>query len=129
MSMVKTIMKKDFVKVSADISLEELSRILIKNTISGAPVVNRKTGVLIGFVSERDIIKALANDMICNKVVIVSQVMNKNVVYVSEDTSVEKLSNIFAEHPFRYIPVVKNKKIIGIVSRKEIINKLMGYYY
>ena len=122
----KDIMQKKTVSVRHDATLKEASELLIKNKLSGIPVVNNK-GNLIGFISERDIIEAISQDDFENKKT--EDIMTKNVISINEDTSIEEVSRIFSKYPYRYIPVCRDKNIVGIISRKDVIEKLLGQYY
>ncbi len=123
---VKSIMDKKVVYANVNSTLKEVSKLLIDNTLSGMPVIDDK-GELVGFVSERDIIKAISVEKFEQKKA--KDIMTKGVISISEDTSCEEASQIFSKYPFRYIPICKNKKIVGIISRKNVIEKLMSQYY
>jgi len=57
------------------------------------------------------------------------EVMNKDVIAVEKNTSSEEVMQIFVNKPYRYIPVIKKGKLVGIISRKDLIDHLMlGYY-
>ena len=129
MTAIKDIMNKSVSAVKPDTPLRKAAQVLVKKKISGLPVQDAK-GRLVGFVSERDIITCVAKEGLkrCS-VKIVKDVMTKRVVSVEENSAAEKLSKIFTDTPFRYLPVTKNKKIVGIVSRKDVIHKLLGQYY
>ncbi|MCK5235948.1 MAG: CBS domain-containing protein [Deltaproteobacteria bacterium] len=55
--------------------------------------------------------------------------MVKKVFTVQEDMAVEDVSKIFTKHPFRYIPVTKKGVIVGVISKREVINRLLRQYY
>lgn len=122
----KDIMKKDFETISEDTDVQKICGILIKNKVSGLPVV-KEGKKLVGFVSERDIITSISKFGFPKKKA--KDIMTKKVVLVNENESVERISKIFTEKPFRYIPVIKKRNVVGIISRKEVINRLLGQYY
>lgn len=124
---VKDIMNRDFETVSADTETPKVCNILIKNRISGLPVVDVVKNKLVGFVSERDIIASICKPGFTKKKA--KDIMVKKVFTVQEDMAVEHVSKIFTEHPFRYIPVTKKGVIVGVISRREVINRLLGQYY
>ena len=122
----KDIMNEKFVTVSSDTDVQKICCILIKNKVSGLPVV--KDGKkLIGFVSERDIIASICTRAVLKKKA--KDIMIRKVLSVKEDTPVDKISKIFTERPFRYIPVTKKGIVVGTISRKQVINQLLGQYY
>ncbi len=123
---IKDIMNKKVVTVGQKATVQELSGTLIKNRLSGVPVVDEKKN-LVGFVSERDIIMAISAGTLLNAKV--KDVMIKNVAAVKENASAEEVSRVFTTFPFRYVPVIRKRSIIGIISRKDVIEKLLGQYY
>ena len=122
----KDIMSEKFVTVSLDTAVRRICNLLIKNRLSGLPVV--KDGKkLMGFVSERDIIASTSERGFLKKKA--KDVMTRKVVSVKEDVSAEQVSKIFTQTPFRYVPVTRKGAVIGIISRKQMINRLLGQYY
>ncbi len=126
MATVKDIMIKKVTVVNEDESLKVVCKALVSQKLSGLPVVDKKGG-LVGFISERDIIAAVGSEDFVNMKV--SDVMTHKVFSIEEDTPIEKISQAFTDRPYRYIPVTKDGKLVGVVSRKDVINKLLGQYY
>ncbi|HDI45945.1 MAG TPA: CBS domain-containing protein [Candidatus Omnitrophica bacterium] len=123
---VSKIMTTKVVKVEANTPVKEICRVLISHKVSGVPVVDGENN-LLGFVSERDIISKIGERGFLNKRAL--EVMNKEVLAVDKDASSEEVTKIFMTNPYRYIPVVKKGKLVGIISRKDLIDHLMlGYY-
>jgi CBS domain-containing protein len=123
---VKDIMTKDIITIPQDLSVQEICHILIKHRLSGLPVIDKKKN-LVGFVSERDIIASVGLKHFLNKKA--SDVMTKRVFSVKENVSAEEVSKIFTEKPFRYVPVMRGSKVVGVISRKDVIDRLLGQYY
>lgn len=126
MSVAKDIMIKNVIVINEDSPILELSKVLVKNKMSGLPVVN-SNNKLVGFVSQQDIIASLTKPNILKKKT--KDIMVKNVISVHKDTSVEEISKIFSEQPMRCLPVIESEKVVGAVLRKAVINRLLGYYY
>lgn len=123
---VKDIMSKAVVSVSRESDVREVCALLTENKLSGLPVVDKK-GALVGFISERDIISAVNRENFPGKKA--KDIMVRKVVSVSENMSVEEAGRIFTEKPYRCLPVTRAKKIVGIISRKDVINRLLSHYY
>ena len=123
---LKSIMKKNVKTIRASAAFQEVSKLLIKNKLSGVPVVDKNKD-LIGFVSERDIIGAIAAGNFINKRV--KDIMTKKLIFLEDYTTFEVASKVFTEHPIRCLPVTRKKKLVGIVSKKDVINRLVGHYY
>ena len=127
MTKVKEIMDRKVVTIQPREGVRDVCRLLIKHRLSGVPVVDHR-GRLVGFISERDIIggAAKSKDFMKKKV---GDMMKKKVTFIPEEMNSEEVAKIFTDCPFRYLPVVKNKLVIGLVTRKEVITKLLTQYY
>lgn len=141
---VKEVMIKKIIIIKSGQTLIEAARILVKNNISGAPVVDKK-GKLIGMLSEKDLFRALYPDVkdilkdihlwlgkekIKHRVeakrdIPVDQMMTKKIVSVSDDTEVLGAGSLMLNAKIHRLPVVKNKKLVGIVSRPDIFRNLL----
>ncbi len=111
----KDIMTRDIITVSPTMTVKNLAMTLIKNQISGAPVAG-KDGKIIGVVSEADIIAKKGKD--------VKAIMSKKVISVSEDTAVEEIAQLMTTHSIKRLPVMNGAKIVGIVSRADIVSAI-----
>jgi len=123
----KDIMTKRFYSVTKNTDVRKICSMLIKNKISGLPVLNDGGKKLVGFVSERDIIASASKSELSH--LKAKDIMVKKVISVKDNTPVERISRIFTEKPLRYVPVTKKGALIGMIARHQVINKLMGYYY
>lgn len=126
MIQVKEMMAKKVVSTGPETTLKKICQLLTKNKISGIPIINKKKEIL-GFVSERDIIAAVPKPNFMEKTA--KDIMKKDLTIVEDTTSLNEISLIFSNEPFRHLPVVKNGKLVGIISRRDIINQMLGHYY
>lgn len=122
----KDIMKKKVITVRDKAKVEEASKLLIEKKLSGVPVMDKNQN-LVGFVSEKDIIQAIDSKDFLKKSV--RDVMTRDVTSVEENASLDYISEVFTEKPLRRIPIVRGRKVVGIISRKDVIKRLMGHYY
>ena len=111
----KDLMTRDIITVSPSTKVKNLAMILIKNQISGAPVAN-KSGKIFGIVSEADIVAKRGKDA--------KAIMSKKVISIRQDTSVEEIAQLMMTHAIKRLPVMDGGKIIGIVSRADIVNAI-----
>jgi CBS domain-containing protein len=111
----RDIMTRDIITVSPTMSVKQAAMTLIKNQISGAPV-RGKNGKIIGVVSEADIVGKKGRD--------VQAIMSKKVVSVSEETPIEEIAQLMTTHKIKRLPVMRGDKIVGIVSRADIVNAI-----
>jgi CBS domain-containing protein len=126
MGTVRDIMIKEIVTVKETETLEKVCKLLVSKKLSGIPVVGPGDD-LVGFISERDIIAAVGSKNFQAKKT--GDVMTRKVVSIDESTPVDQISQLFTDKPFRYIPVTRGGRLVGIVTRKSVINKLLGQYY
>lgn len=108
-------MTRDIITVSPSTKVKNLAMILIKNQISGAPVVN-KNGKILGIVSEADIIAKRGKDA--------QAIMSKKIISVRQDASLEEIAQLMMTHAIKRLPVMDGSKIIGIVSRADIVSAI-----
>lgn len=97
---------------------------LVKTRISGAPVVDAQ-GNLVGMLSEMDCMQVglIAAEDTCVAGP-VSQFMKPNVVSVSPDDSLTHLAQLFLSKPFRRYPVMENGKLVGQISRSDVLRAI-----
>lgn len=151
---VKEIMRKKVVTVSPEDSIVKVLRILSKKRISGVPVVKGKrvVGIItegdiiakldihtpkIHFATSPDFILIVAGlksrrsmeeikeDMQVMKKFKVKDFMTKEVFTVGPEDPITEVARIMCEKGVKRVPVVKNGKLVGIVSRQDIIKGLL----
>lgn len=113
--LAKDIMTKDVISVGPATSVKELAKILIRNQISGAPVIDR-TGKILGIVSDADIVRKKARQ--------VKSIMSPAVVSIDEETPVEKIARLMTVYKLKRLPVVRGQRVVGIVSRADIVGAI-----
>jgi len=113
--LAKDIMTRDIIMVKPQMTVKQLAMLLIKNQISGAPVA-AEDGKIVGIVSEADILAKKARQ--------VKGIMSTKVMSVNEDTPVEEIALLMAMHKIKRLPVMKGNKIVGIVSRADIVSAI-----
>ena len=145
----KDIMKTDVVTVTGEMTVEELGRLFIEKDISGAPVVDG-SGVLVGIVTENDLISrnkrlhiptmlrlfdafiplegtgAMETEIKKISASTVADICTKDVVTVTEDTTIEDIATLMAENRVHLLPVVRERKLVGVVGRHEVLKAVRG---
>ena len=111
----KDLMTTDIISVAPTMTIKKLAMTLIKNQISGAPVTG-KNGKIVGIVSEADLVAKKGKD--------VKTIMSKKVISVAEDTPVEEIAQLMTRHKIKRLPVMKGDKVVGIVSRADIVSAI-----
>lgn len=131
---ISTIMTKNVITLSYKDDLETAELVFKKNKIRHIPVVNKAT--IVGMLSYTDLLRiSFADavdeyesdvDSVVYNMFSIEQVMAKNLVSVSSDTSVKAVAQILAVKEFHALPVVDNNKLVGIVTTTDLINYLIS---
>jgi CBS domain-containing protein len=80
---------------------------------------------LVGIVTERDILKAVATGAPLDDTRI-SQVMSKDLVTVGPGTSLREAAKLMADRWIRHLPVLDSGKLVGIISQRDLSGVLAG---
>src|SRR5258708_505174 len=110
------IMTRRVYTITPQASVQEVAQLLNRERISGVPVIDDSDGQLIGMVTEADIIRHLESDDLK-----VADIMSCQLTVVDEDTSVSDIAMLLAERQIKRVPVVQAGRVIGIVSRADIV--------
>jgi len=110
----------DVVTIEATANLGAAVKLLTEQHI-GAVVILGADHRVIGILSERDIVRALAEHGATVLSEPVSQVMTRDVATCSEDDAIEDLMGRMTTGKFRHMPVVQQGKLIGIVSIGDVV--------
>jgi len=147
--LVKDIMVKEVITIQKDASVEELSELLIKNKISGVPVID-SDGKLVGIATEGDLIikdsdlhfpryfklldsiiyleslnkfKKSLKKFLGTKV---EDVMTSKIKTVKEDSTVGDAANMMIKYNINRVPVLNSKdELAGIVTRADIVGSMI----
>ena len=101
-------------------SLLEVSRKLAAKKI-GALVIVGEGGSVSGIISERDIIRVIAQRGVEGLSVPVSEVMTRQVITATQSSTLDELMATMTAGRFRHLPVVENDSLIGIVSIGDVV--------
>ncbi len=120
--LVKDIMSKDVVFTYPNEDILDAARLMLKNRIGRLPVIDEKRNVL-GILTMHNVLEAIHRHAIKEKIKFVHEIMTKNVVKVGINENINKLIEIMSTYQFGGIPVVKNEKVIGIITRSTLIRR------
>jgi CBS domain-containing protein len=144
---VKDIMTTDVITITEDTPVEEIAALLLEHRISGVPVVDADRRV-IGIVSEGDLMRRPENDterprswwlrlMSGNQELIhdylkthglrAGQVMTRSPLTVTEQTTLGDVAQLLEKKRIKRVPVVRDGKLTGIVSRANLLRGLASY--
>lgn len=123
----KDIMSSKVLVAEVGMNIEDAVKLLVKNKITGIPVVNHE-GKMVGILSEYDIIANVGKEQTLNP-----EIFQRSITYtdkvevVDEDTPLPQILEKFIALKCRRLPVVdKNQRLVGMISRRDIMRVL--YY-
>jgi len=106
--------------VRPDASLFEIINKLAQKRI-GAIVVVGDNGEVVGIISERDIIRRLAEQGESALKEPVAQSMTSSVVSCQETSTIDEIMEVMTQGRFRHVPVIEDGALVGIVSIGDIV--------
>ena len=135
------IMTRDVISVPADASVVQAARLMLQRHVSGLPVTDGR-GNLVGIVTEGDFLRRaeigtqrkrarwlefligpgrLATEYVraCGRKV--EEIMTSDLYTVTEDTPVDRIVHLMEKHRVKRIPVEREGRLVGIVSRANIL--------
>jgi len=138
------VMTREVISVASDASAMQAGALMLKHQISGLPVVD-SSGVLLGIISEGDFLRRaelgtqrcrprwlafligpgrLASEYVhaCGRKV--KEIMTPNPYTVTEATPVTEVVQLMERHRIKRVPVVCGRRLVGIVSRADLLGAL-----
>jgi CBS domain-containing protein len=138
------VMTRQVVSIGPDDSVLQAVRLMLQNRISGLPVVDAD-GKLIGIVTERDFLRRteldtqhhgprwleflvgpgrLATEYVRSSGRRISEIMTRDPKTISADTALEEVVSLMERHNVKRLPVVDDGRLVGIVSRANLLHAL-----
>jgi CBS domain-containing protein len=136
-------MVTNVITVGPDSTVQEVAELLLRHRISAVPVVSE--GKIVGIVSEGDLINrpetetshrkswwlealtsrpASAIEYIKSHSQRIADVMTRNVITASPDTSVSEIAALLEKNGIKRVPIVDDGRLVGIVSRANLLQGL-----
>lgn len=131
----KDVMSRHVFTLSPGNSVAHAAQIMLDNAVSGLPVLDSE-GALVGIVTEGDLVGRMElghkppsdmskpealDDFVKSSSWRVEDVMTAPVVTISEESSVEEIAQLFDRHKVKRAPVVRNGRLVGLVSRADLL--------
>lgn len=120
---VKDYMTTSLITFSPSQKVHSVVEAIIKNKISGGPVVNEKNE-LVGIISEGDCLKQLSESRYYNMPLeedLVEKRMIRDVETIDGNMDIFDAANKFLSSKRRRFPIVQNGKLVGQISQKDIL--------
>ncbi|UAB85447.1 CBS domain-containing protein [Zunongwangia sp. SCSIO 43204] len=121
--LVEDYMTSSLITFKKEQSVAEVMEAMIKNKISGAPVVN-DFGELEGVISDGDCMKQISESRYFNMPIgdmKIENYMDDTVAVIDKNLNIFDCAQLFYKHDCRRFPVIEYGKLIGMISRKDIL--------
>lgn len=120
---IKSIMTTNVISVHPETPIFDALHLLTKHRISGLPVVDQEMHVK-GILSEKDVLRILLDKRLDGKKT-VEDYMSREAVCFGEEDSASEVCKFFIKSHMRRVPICKEGKLIGIVSRHDIVELIL----
>lgn len=115
----KHIMTKNVISVKKDTPIYQSLELMVKHKITGIPVVEDDMS-LVGIISEKDVLQLFHTDK-GPKGKTVNDFMTEPAIHFDENENLPAVCNFLAKNIFRRVPITSKGKLVGIISRGDII--------
>ena len=126
-TLVNKLIKRSCITISENSSIINLVNILNKNKVGCAIVLSTISDYPVGIVSERDLIRNF-DKIINDHKFKVRDIMTKNIIVCNTNTSSKELMKLMSENKVRHIPIIEEKKLLGIVSIGDVVHRIIENY-
>ncbi|KAB2919229.1 MAG: CBS domain-containing protein [Hyphomicrobiaceae bacterium] len=108
------------ISCSADDSIEAVARLLTRHHIGAMPVLET-AGRMAGIISERDLVRGFSERGKGALELRARDLMTRSVVTCGPDETLSCARDLMKRHGFRHLPVVKDGKVCGIISMRDLL--------
>ncbi|MGK0289119.1 MAG: CBS domain-containing protein [bacterium] len=122
----RSYMTTNLITVSPEMNVYDAIKVLVDNKVSGAPVLDEDKN-LIGMLSEKDCLKPSLQSAFYNQGGgnLVRDLMSTDLRVVESRTSILRCAEIFLKENYRRLPVLENGKLVGQISRRDILRGML----
>src|SRR5690348_17164408 len=146
---VADVMTRRVVSISPDATILDAAKLMLKHHISGLPVIDRDGG-LVGIVTEGDFLRRPetgtaqprsrwldlffgpaegAQAFVRSHGMKVAEVMTPKVITVAANEPLERVVHLMEVHQIKRLPVLRGRKVAGIVSRANLVRALASVHH
>ncbi|MEZ7497610.1 CBS domain-containing protein [Flavobacterium sp. Arc3] len=133
---VSVIMTKNIIKLNLSDDLTKAEALFKKHNIRHIPVVNEYK--IVGLLSYTDLLRVSYADAVDSEeqhvesivfnMFSVGQVMAKDIIVISPETTIKEAAEILSKNEFHALPVSDNEALVGIVTTTDLIKYLVEQY-
>ncbi len=119
MTSASVVMITKVITVTTRNTAKEAIETLFRHKISGAPVLDDDRR-FVGIISECQLLGVIYDEWLQDATV--EDLMATDVISISEDTPVTEVAEVLITHRIRRVPVVKQGRLVGLISRRDLMN-------
>ena len=108
-------------KIKLDTPIEEIARLMLENELSNLPVFENEK--LVGIVKIDDLLERIVEKRFGEEKI--DRFISKNVTSVSPSDNIGKVLKIFRKKNISRLPVVKDNIVVGVITMKDVIEKVI----
>ena len=113
----------DVFSIRKNAPISEAIEVMLRNQISGLPVAEEDM-TLLGIITEKDVLTLYRNPAEANDLTVES-LMTTPAVFFDEDETINNICDCLIEHDFRRVPVTSKGKVVGLISRPDIVQHIL----
>lgn len=118
---VSDVMSKPVRAVSELLSIQDAAKVMTKHGI-GCVVVSRQR-LPVGIVTEGDILRRGVGSGLDLRTTHIGKLMSKPLIMIGEDATIEAAAELMTTNSVKRLPVLKNGKLVGIITATDIVRK------
>ncbi len=136
--MAEDIMSENVAVIYEDMLVSQVAHLMLRDRVSGFPVVNKGIG-MVGIITMTDLFSVVSRASSANekdsfqqnidhfKNLKVAEIMTRNVISIQPSTTLNDIVSLVVEHGIHFFPVIEDDRMVGIVSRHDILNAIFSY--
>ena len=115
-------MNTELITVKPETPIYQAIELMVENNLTALPVITEDM-TLIGIISEKDILDLLID--ISHTPKTVDHYMTTDVTSFDVDEDIIAVCECLVDQPFRRVPILEDSKLVGIISRKDLIKYIL----
>ncbi|HPN57229.1 MAG TPA: CBS domain-containing protein [Candidatus Omnitrophota bacterium] len=140
MILAKDIMSEDIEVIYEDMLVREVAHLMMRDRVSGFPVVDRSgTAGMVGIITMTDLFSVLGKTLDVQsgppplqsvsslKNLCVRDVMTRKVISIPPSMTLDEIIHLVVHNGIHFFPVMDESRMVGIVSRHDILNAVFSY--
>jgi CBS domain-containing protein len=110
---------RGLIVATEDDTTYDIACLMNKHNIGAVVIVRGED--LVGIISERDIVRRIVTQKLEPGKILAKDIMTKEVITGNLDDGLDKIYEILCKAPFRHLPIMEGSKLVGIVSKRDVL--------